>query len=169
MSTRHVIVQKIGIDAGHRVYGHEGKCKALHGHRYEFEFFAQPNQGLDSLGRVIDFGAIKEIIGTWLLNYWDHGVLLWHADDLAQWFTKPQVEVRRENDGDPGIITTLLVDSPFFGQKHFILPTNPTAENLTAYMLYKSSQLLVDTNVEVFKVGVYETPNCYAYTERMYG
>ena len=46
------------ICMGHRVVGHEGKCKNLHGHNYRFTFYCESEE-LDSIGRVIDFSCIK--------------------------------------------------------------------------------------------------------------
>ena len=53
------ITRRLEFDAGHRVLGHEGKCKNLHGHRYSAEITVTAPD-LDGLGRVIDFGVIKE-------------------------------------------------------------------------------------------------------------
>ena len=66
--------RRIEFDAAHRILNHESKCKMLHGHRYvlEAEFTAKK---LDKLGRIIDFGVIREVLGTWIddnngeLNY----------------------------------------------------------------------------------------------------
>jgi hypothetical protein len=53
------IVRRIAFSAGHRVHGHESKCRHFHGHNYVAYFHALPRRGLDPLGRVIDFGVIK--------------------------------------------------------------------------------------------------------------
>ncbi len=42
------------ISCGHRVCGHENKCKHLHGHNYRIHFKVS-GQGLDDIGRVLDF------------------------------------------------------------------------------------------------------------------
>ena len=49
------------ISCGHRVVGHEGKCKNLHGHNYRFHFSIEANT-LDNVGRVIDFSIIKQVL-----------------------------------------------------------------------------------------------------------
>lgn len=49
------VTRVLEFDAGHRVVNHESKCATLHGHRYKVEIVAAA-PGLDSLGRVIDFG-----------------------------------------------------------------------------------------------------------------
>ena len=136
--------RSIGIDVGHRVFGHESKCAHLHGHRYKIEITARA--ALDELGRVIDFGVIKGVIGEWLLDQWDHGLLLFRGDPLVELL---QGQAVRE-----GVY-----------QKLYVLDENPTAENMARFLLLRSALLLKEAGhpeVEVVKVRVWETPNCYA-------
>ena len=73
--------RRIEFDTAHRVCNHESKCKYLHGHRYALEAsFASPK--LDTLGRVIDFGTIRDILGGWINENWDHNTVL-HEKDQA--------------------------------------------------------------------------------------
>ena len=71
----HTITRTHEIACGHRVFGHESKCAHLHGHNYTFELTC--SGCLDGLGRVIDFGVIKERLCAWLEATWDHRMLLW--------------------------------------------------------------------------------------------
>lgn len=134
---------------GHRVYGHEGKCKHLHGHNFVFYLTARArpgattHSGLDNVGRVIDFGVLKRLFGDWLELFWDHGTILWEGDEEAQ--------------------AALRMIG---GQKLFLLPSNPTAENLAAYLLTEvGPTLLAGTDVELVKVRVFETENGIAEAE----
>jgi len=134
------IVRDFRIDAGHRVFQHEGKCGSLHGHSYTFEVWAGKNS-LDPLGRVIDFSVLKEKIGTWLEENWDHAMLLYHGDDVAKFY----------------------LEHPLFAkQKNYLLPFNPTAENLALYLRIRADELLADTGIKITKVVCHETPNCRA-------
>ena len=74
-----VCSKKITFEAAHRIVGHDGNCKFLHGHRYvcEFTFTAE---SLDKLGLIIDFSLIKKIMGTWIKENLDHTVILWEKD-----------------------------------------------------------------------------------------
>jgi 6-pyruvoyltetrahydropterin/6-carboxytetrahydropterin synthase len=147
---QHTIVRKFEIDAGHRVHGHGGKCKNFHGHRYRFDVHISIEE-LDKLGMVCDFSKIKLLIGNWLEYYWDHGMLLYEKDPLAIWFVYEELTIP---DG--------TVESPLFQQKHFILPSNPTAENLASFLLTKSNDLLTMENMgcKAIQVDCWETPNC---------
>jgi len=131
-------VRRVSFCAGHRIAGHESKCRNLHGHQYEIEIFATAKD-LDSLGRVIDFAVLKRI-GNWIDQAWDHGFILWHEDSEA-W--KAMAEIKE--------------------QKTFVFPSNPTAENIAKYILEEiAPSVLSGFPVEVWKVVCYETPNCRA-------
>lgn len=135
-----VCIRKFSIDVGHRVFRHESKCANMHGHTYAIEVYARGQ--LDSLGRVIDFSVLKERIGAWLDENWDHGFVYFVED----------VEVRQ------ALLAT--------GSKSWALPYNPTAENMARILLLNiAPSLMAGTGVEVFKVVVQETPNCRAEAE----
>ena len=65
---------------GHRVVNHESKCRHLHGHNYRFYFVIEAIEGLDDIGRVLDFSVIKETLCQWLETHWDHKFLLFVED-----------------------------------------------------------------------------------------
>ena len=136
------ITQRIEFDSGHRVLGHGGKCRHLHGHRYVAEITFEATK-LNDLGMVIDFGDVKRIIGSWINEHWDHNMILNSEDPLAS----------------SDINTVALV-----GREPFIMSVNPTAENMAAFLFYQSKDLLAmeEIDVRVVNVTIYETPNCRA-------
>jgi 6-pyruvoyltetrahydropterin/6-carboxytetrahydropterin synthase len=137
-------VRRINFCAGHRIAGHETKCRHLHGHNFQVFFHAQAAAGLDSIGRVIDFSVLKHKLGTWIEDNWDHGFLLWDQDVEA--------------------IAALKL---LAGQKLFLMRQNPTAENIAATLMNDvAPKLLEGTGVSVEKVVVWETENCFAEIER---
>ena len=81
-------IRKIKFDAGHRVVNHESKCRTLHGHEYWAHIYAKSNTGLDSLGRVIDFSVIKDRIGGWIDDHFDHNMIIWKAENIAEYLIK---------------------------------------------------------------------------------
>jgi len=134
--------RRIEFDSAHRVMGHEGKCKNLHGHRYclEATFVAK---NLDTLGRVVDFGVIKEELGGWIDEHWDHTTILF--------------------DKDKSLGKAI---SDVTGQKIFYLPTNPTAENMAEYIYqHVCPKLFAKLPIECVRIRLNETPNCYAEIE----
>jgi len=131
------ITRKLEFDAGHRLLNHEGKCAHLHGHRYTAEITVTADE-LDAVGRVVDFSVIKERVGEWIDDNLDHNMIL-HVDDPL-WRAKD-----------------VLGSKP-----PYILPDNPTAENIAKLIFAVSVVKLEDTGIKVLNVRIYETPNCWA-------
>lgn len=126
------------ISMGHRVVGHEGKCRNLHGHNYRFHFAVKPISTLDTLGRVVDFSVIKSELCQWLEDNWDHRMLLWSEDVLA---------------------------SPIYclDTSIVVVPFNPTAENIADYFLNSvAPNLLVKHDVYLQSIKIEETRKCSA-------
>ena len=141
------VTRKIEFDAAHRVLRHESKCANLHGHRY-VACITVVGPKLDPLGRVVDFGCIKEVVGKWVDTMWDHSTLLNRKDPLC--------EMIREHG-------TEKVIGP--SRKAFFFDDNPTAEVIADRLLGMSQKLLHEAGHDtlvVSKVRVYETPNCWA-------
>lgn len=150
--------RRLQFCAGHRVYRHESKCANVHGHNYVLFFEAKQDEylslvettsvygsdGLDRLGRVIDFSVMKQKLGAWIEEKWDHGFLFFSGDE----------ELR-------GLYTGVLAS-----HKHFEMPYNPTAENMAKYLLTKvCPELFANTGVTIVSVTIHETENCSAKVE----
>lgn len=132
------ITREFGIDVGHRVLGHEGKCAHPHGHRYRILIEAKAPD-LDRVGRVIDFSVLKERIGSWLDKEWDHA-FVYNVNDT--------------------VVKDFLVGQNF---RRFQMDCNPTAENMAEYLLnVVCPNVLEGTGVQVVSVLIHETPNCSA-------
>ena len=129
------------ISCGHRVVGHEGKCRHLHGHNYRIHFTCAASLSsmspLDSLGRVIDFGVIKDRLCEWLEDNWDHRMLIWAEDPLLDSL----------RDIDPTVV---------------VVPFNPTAENMANYLLHQICPSVLPNNVWCVEVQIDETRKCSA-------
>jgi 6-pyruvoyltetrahydropterin/6-carboxytetrahydropterin synthase len=133
--------RRIEFDAAHRVMKHNSKCKMLHGHRYVLEASFSAEH-LDELGMVIDFGIIKDILGDWVDNNWDHNTIL-NSKDRALGEQITQVT----------------------GQKIYYLNCNPTAEEMASYLLKEiCPKLFANYNITCTQIKLFETPNCYAQT-----
>lgn len=129
--------RRIEFDSAHRILNHESKCKFLHGHRYALEASFVANK-LDNLGRVIDFGIIRDLLGSWVDEHLDHNTILCRKD---------------ENLGEKITAET--------GQKIYYLEENPTAENIAQHILEEiCPKLFAEKNVKCVAIKLYETPNC---------
>jgi 6-pyruvoyltetrahydropterin/6-carboxytetrahydropterin synthase len=131
--------RRFEFDAGHRVTQHESKCKHVHGHRYVAEITVESIEGLDEVGRVVDFGRLKEVVGRWIDDEWDHAYI-GHPDD---W------------------VPSTLANA---GMRVYLMPTGmePTAENLAEHLALRAANLLTDDRLRVVRVVMWETPNCKA-------
>lgn len=186
------------ICMGHRVVGHEGKCRHLHGHNYRIHFYCesagsvnhqpvcshmwqrnamnlsrvcvkcnlevdentfepivketQQHTQLDSIGRVIDFGVMKEKLCQWLEDNWDHKFMHWDHD-LIMCGLQNIAKEQPFNWGDTDYTNLLdsLINVPF----------NPTAENIAHHLLtVVAPQQLAGTGVVCTKIVIEETAKC---------
>lgn len=160
------VIRSHEICAGHRVVGHESKCRMLHGHNYVFHFHVAPKLTakraydgqpmLDAVGRVIDFSVVKSTLCEWLEDNWDHKFLHWEKDDLIK-----GVQLAANNhplcDEDHSSFFNSFVELPF----------NPTAENLAEHMVNVVGPMLLDEHgVELVQCVIEETSKCHVeYTK----
>lgn len=134
--------RKLWFSSGHRVYGHESVCGHPHGHNYEVHLTAHPlHDRLDPVGRVIDFAVLKKKFDPWLQENWDHAMIFYKKDQ----------EMCRS-----------YLSEEMSGMKHWISPFNPTAEEMAKFLLQVVGPLLlVGTEIQLVKVTLFETPNCW--------
>ena len=137
-ATRLSLVRSLRFCAGHRLLGHEGRCAFLHGHNYRVEVEVEALGGgteVDEVGRVVDFSLIKRRLLGWLDAQWDHTFILWEKDATA--------------------LAAVKLAEP---TKYFLLPWNPTAENMARYLLeVVAPHVLEDLGVVARRVAVWET------------
>jgi len=62
------------IESSHFLPRYVGKCKQLHGHRWELEVFLEGDINPDT-GMVVDFSQVKYIVQTRVIDVLDHKVL----------------------------------------------------------------------------------------------
>lgn len=178
------VIRTHEICAGHRVVGHESKCRHLHGHNYVFHFEVAPlrekravtvplTEGssavmqlespertkLDEIGRVIDFSVVKSTLCEWLEANWDHKFLHWEHDALIDGLKSLL------NDDRNSVVDAK--DNMHFYSSLVSLPFNPTAENLAAHMVNVIGPELLDPyGVELIACRIEETSKCHVeYTK----
>lgn len=81
------------FDAAHFLRGYQGKCEALHGHRFKVAVTIQTNS-LDDIGLGYDFTELKQKLGEVLVRF-DHTCL----NDIAPF--------KRINPSSENIATTI--------------------------------------------------------------
>lgn len=127
----------VEFDAAHRLHQYNGKCSNIHGHRYVLEVSVAGQIAVN--GIAADFTHLKECVGSFVEDKFDHKLILCSDDPL--------------NDD--------LADS---GVDIVTLAANPTAEIMASFLFYELKEL-VDKNfsyVSLKKVRLFETPTSYA-------
>ncbi len=142
---RFAITRRLEFDAGHRIPDHRSRCCHIHGHRYVLELTLvgelDTTPGSPERGMVMDFGQVKQIAME-LIDQWDHALLAWRHDPVAQAIAAAMPEHR----------TVWLEEVP-------------TAENLarTAFLtLAPRFAQRYGRQLGLTRVRLYETPNCWA-------
>lgn len=132
------VTRRIQFCAGHRLIGHEGKCRHVHGHNF-VAFVTAETAALDDVGRVVDFSVLKERIGGWIDQQWDHSFIVNETDSVLREFLRST------------------------SQPHYCMGVNPTAENMADHILRVVGPLVLEgTGVHLVKVELWETENCCA-------
>jgi 6-pyruvoyltetrahydropterin/6-carboxytetrahydropterin synthase len=120
--------------AGHRLVGHEGKCRNLHGHNYALEVYVTGAKQ-DKIGRILDFKLLKQRVKGWIDEHWDHAFVLWEEDE------KGLSAIRSSGE-----------------HRLYELKANPTSENMALHFLNEiAPELLSDTGATAFKVRLWES------------
>src|SRR5258707_9730720 len=130
------VTREIRFCYGHRLLNYDGKCRHLHGHNGRAVITLAAG-ALDSLGMVMDFGRIKDVVSAWIDSTLDHRMLL-HKDDPVLPFLRQQ------------------------GEPVYVMDVNPTAENI-ARLIY---DYVVSQGFPVIEVQLWETDTCFASYSR---
>lgn len=139
MSRMRTCTRRFGFDYGHRLAGHEGKCRSIHGHRGEADVTVEVD-ALDSLGRAVDFGVLKDVVGRWIDEHLDHAFLVAEDDATMIAFLKGEA------------------------QKHYVMTSAPSAEEIAGLIYENGNGALARAgfSARVVEVVFFETPSCSA-------
>ena len=137
------ITKQFSFEAGHALYGYDGKCKNVHGHSYKLSVTVIGNPITDTknvkLGMVIDFGDLKKIVSEEIVDKFDHATI----------FNKntPHIKLAEtlKNEGHD----VILVDY------------QPTSECMVTDFAEKISKRLPQ-GVKLFSLRLQETETSYA-------
>ena len=147
MSNTHTVLDyEFTFDAAHRLMLHEGKCKHLHGHRYEvivsvtrpdFDPYKADN------GMIVDFGVLKAAFKDSVDKVFDHATLLYLFDPLSEAIRSVDPEAKIHlSDGHP---TVEVIANDIF--------------NLLQVRIWADSAF---EGIRLLRVRVAETANCKA-------
>jgi 6-pyruvoyltetrahydropterin/6-carboxytetrahydropterin synthase len=68
------------FEMAHALFNYDGKCKNIHGHSYKLEVtvIGEPlaDKGHASDGLIIDFGDLKKIVNSEVVDIFDHALVM---------------------------------------------------------------------------------------------
>ena len=129
---RYKVTKTVDFCYGHRLLEYDGKCKHLHGHNGLLEMDIEADS-LDSLGMVMDFTEVRDIVKSWVDDNLDHKMLLRRDDPVAP----------------------LLTD---LGEPVYLLDDNPTAENIAVHIFQQARS----RGLNIAEIRLWESPTSYA-------
>jgi 6-pyruvoyltetrahydropterin/6-carboxytetrahydropterin synthase len=127
------IYQETSFDAAHRLYGYQGNCGNLHGHRWTVEITIETPRDNNELGILVDYRDIKQFFK----DNFDHKCIL--------------------NSGDP--LNKVLKDE---GCPVLNLFGNPTAENLANWIWVTLPDAIGLESGDHLRIKIHESPENYA-------
>lgn len=137
------ITKKFEFEAGHALFGYDGKCKNLHGHSYKLfvTVIGEPIHDTDNVknGMVIDFGDLKKIVKNEIIEIFDHA-MVFNAKS-------PHLEVAQELKNK--------------GHQIILVDYQPTSENMVIDFAQRIQQYLPE-NISLFSLRLQETESSYA-------
>lgn len=138
----YTLETKASFDSAHFLWGYEGKCSNIHGHRWTIKVSIcgdELDEDKQTRGMLVDFGTLKNDVKE-LADSLDHCLII----EKGSLKDKTKDALMEEN--------FKIVELPF----------RPTAENLAKYVYYA----MAAKGYKVLTAYVYETPNnVAAYSE----
>ena len=137
------ITKQFNFEAGHALYGYDGKCKNVHGHSYKLSVTVSGKPISDSthvkFGMVIDFSDLKKIVNEEIVDIFDHATV----------FNKntPHVELAKE-----------LMDR---GHHVLLADYQPTSEMMVIDFAKKIERRLPE-NIKLHAIKLQETDSSFA-------
>ena len=129
------------FEMAHALYNYDGKCKNIHGHSYKLEVtvIGQPfaEQGHAADGLVIDFGDLKKIVNSEVIDIFDHALVM--------------------KKDYPKELSTVLADN---FERLVYVNYQPTCENLIADFADKIKNSL-PTEASLHRLILHETATAY--------
>jgi 6-pyruvoyltetrahydropterin/6-carboxytetrahydropterin synthase len=136
------VSKQFNFEAAHALWNYDGKCKNIHGHTYKL-FVTVAGKAIDEPGTpkngmVIDFGDLKKIVKTHIVDVYDHALIL-----------NKKASFKR-----------LDINKQMF-ERYIQTEYQPTCENMVRNFALIIKRRLPKT-VKLHSVRLYETETSYA-------
>ncbi len=135
------LTKEFNFEAAHALHNYDGKCKYLHGHSYKLlvTIIGEPlaDENNPKFGMVMDFGDLKKIVNTLIINKYDHATILSNKSTI------------------PGNISNAE-----YMQNVLITSFQPTCENMLIHFATEIKNKL-PKNIKLHALKLYETETSF--------
>ncbi len=136
------VTKEFDFEMAHALKNYDGPCKNIHGHSYKLfvTVIGQPLQDTNhpKQGMLIDFGDLKRLVNTEIVNVFDHAFVLNSSSEM---------------------VCNETVDD-MFGNTIYV-DYQPTCENMVADFASRLIPVL-PKNIKLHNLRLFETANSYA-------
>jgi 6-pyruvoyltetrahydropterin/6-carboxytetrahydropterin synthase len=136
------VTKSFTFEMAHALWNYDGPCRNIHGHSYQLYVTVngQPSKDINNtkLGMVIDFSDLKKIVNQYVVDLFDHSVV------ISSRASQPDIE---------------RVEQMF--EKFYVVEYQPTCENLVTDMAERIRTRL-PAHVSLFSLRLVETATSYA-------
>ena len=137
------LTKEFTFESAHALDGYDGLCREIHGHSYRLFVTVKgepiSDEGNPKMGMVMDFGDLKRIVNSEIVDRLDHSFVLRNS---------AQNEELKE-----------VLGAKF--KKVVLVDYQPTCENMLADFAARLQNAL-PTNVELHSLRLHETATSYA-------
>jgi 6-pyruvoyltetrahydropterin/6-carboxytetrahydropterin synthase len=136
------VTKNFTFEMAHALWNYDGPCRNIHGHSYQLFVTitgeASTDQNSTKLGMVMDFADLKKIVKTYVVDVFDHSVV------ISSKASRPDIQ---------------RVEQMF--DKFYVVDYQPTCENLVTDMASRIRNVLPG-HVSLLSLKLVETATSYA-------
>ncbi len=137
------LTKEFSFESAHALDGYDGLCREIHGHSYRLfvTIKGEPScdEGDSKLGMVMDFGDLKRIVNSEIVDRLDHSFVLRNSEQNAE--------------------LCRVLSAKF--EKVVLVDYQPTCENMLADFAERLQRAL-PANVQLYSLRLHETATSYA-------
>lgn len=136
------VTKRFHFEMAHALYQYDGLCRNIHGHSYNLHVTligkAKREQGHPKDGMVMDFGELKKMVRSNIVDRFDHSLM------VNSLFPDEQIQLLKQT-------TNRII----------VVDFQPTSENIVAFIAEILQQHL-PSDVSLFSLRLYETVTSFA-------
>ena len=137
------LTKEFSFESAHALDGYDGLCREIHGHSYRLFVTIKGEPSCDDddpkLGMVMDFGELKRIVNSEIVDRLDHSFVL--------------------RDSVQNTMLSRVLSAKF--EKIVLVDYQPTCENMLADFAERLQRAL-PANVQLYSLRLHETATSYA-------